>query len=87
MGNYYYYVAVTASLYSSDCSVFGLVGEECTAMSAKFPSTRDVINGIVLKGSPIQVINSLSMLGYKVITCSGESELTWTLGREVDEIS
>lgn len=34
-------------------------------------------------GPPIQVINTLSELGYKVVCSTGEAEVVWTLQREV----
>jgi hypothetical protein len=34
-------------------------------------------------GHPIQVINTLSELGYKVICSTGDSHITWTLQRKV----
>jgi hypothetical protein len=34
-------------------------------------------------GPPVQVINTLSELGYKVVCSTGEAEIVWTLQREV----
>jgi hypothetical protein len=34
-------------------------------------------------GPTIQVINTLSELGYKVVCSTGEAEVVWTLQREV----
>jgi hypothetical protein len=34
-------------------------------------------------GPPIQVINTLSELGYKVVCSTGDAEVVWTLQREV----
>jgi hypothetical protein len=41
-----------------------------------------LINLCFLPGSPIQVINTLSELGYKVVSSTGEAEVVWTLQRE-----
>lgn len=80
----YVYVAVKGSLHSMDSSVFGLNKEEVTALSKRFSnSSTTIINGVNIKGPPIEVINSLSQLGYKVISSTGEAEVTWTLQREV----
>lgn len=80
----YAYVAVRGSLHSSDSSVFGLNNEETTALSKRFSnSQKPIMNGILIKGTPIEVINSLSQLGYKVISSTGENEVVWTLQREI----
>lgn len=79
-----YYVAVKGSLHSGDSAVFGLEPVEVTALTKRFrTSNTDVINGIRVKGNPMQVINSLSELGYKVVCCSGEGEIVWTLRRDI----
>lgn len=79
-----FYVAVKASLHASDSSVFGLAPEEIIALSKRYPdSNREVINGILIKASPLKVINSLSELGYRVVCSSGEAEIVWTLKRDV----
>lgn len=79
-----YYVAVKGSLHSSDSAVFGLEPVEVTALTKRFRNSHtDVINGILVKGSPMQVINSLSELGYKVVCSSGEGEIVWTLRRDI----
>lgn len=46
----YYYIAVKGSLYASDCSVFGLIPAEVQALSTKYPSSIEVINGMTIKG-------------------------------------
>jgi hypothetical protein len=46
----YCYVAVKGSLHASDCSVFGLIPEEVQALSKKYPSSIEVINGMTIKG-------------------------------------
>uniref|UniRef100_A0A1B6DXS1 GTP cyclohydrolase 1 feedback regulatory protein n=1 Tax=Clastoptera arizonana TaxID=38151 RepID=A0A1B6DXS1_9HEMI len=79
-----YYIAVKASLHSTDSSVFGLDPVEIAALLKRFPNSQSpIFNGILLKGSPIQVINALSELGYKVVCSSGESEIVWTLRRDI----
>lgn len=79
----YCYVAVKGSLHASDCSVFGLIPAEVLALSKRYPSSSEVINGMTVKGPPIAVINTLSELGYKVVCSTGEAEVVWTLQREV----
>lgn len=80
----YAYVAVKGSLHASDSAVFGLNQEEVKALSKRFSnSTTEIVNGVNIKGPPINVINSLSLLGYKVICSTGEIEVVWTLQREV----
>jgi len=37
----------------------------------------------VFAGPPIAVINTLSELGYEVVSSTGEAEVVWTLRREV----
>lgn len=78
------YVAVKASLHSSDSSVFGLSQTEIQALSERFSQkVTEIVNGVIIKGSPLEVINSLSLLGYKVVCSTGEGEVVWTLTREV----
>lgn len=80
----YYYVAVKGSLTSGDCDVFGLDQEEITALTKRFPNSNAQIgNGVVIKGPPMTVINTLCQLGYKVVSSSGEAEVVWTLQREI----
>lgn len=79
----FYYVAVKGSLHASDCSVFGLIPAEVQALAKRYPSSIEVINGMLIKGPPIQVINTLSELGYRVVCSTGEAEVVWTLQREV----
>ncbi|EZA55858.1 hypothetical protein X777_04077 [Ooceraea biroi] len=58
---------------------------EAAALRSRFPLTPgspDVMNGIVIKGSPFSVINALAELGYRVICSTGEAEILWTLQRE-----
>jgi hypothetical protein len=46
----YYYIAVKGSLHASDCSVFGLIPAEVQALSKRYPSLIEVINGLSIKG-------------------------------------
>lgn len=82
-GNFHY-IAVKGSLYSSDSAVFGLNDEETLALSKRFSnSSVPIENGHTIKGPPITVINSLALLGYKVVCSTGDnSEIVWTLRRE-----
>lgn len=80
----YFYVAVKGSLHATDSSVFGLSLEESTALAKRFANTSiGIVNGVSIKGPPMAVINSLSQLGYKVICSTGETEVIWTMAREV----
>lgn len=77
------YVAVKGSLHANDCSVFGLGQEEVKALSQKYPgSGNTVVNGFSIKTNALDVIKSLSQLGYKIISSTGEAEITWTMQRE-----
>jgi hypothetical protein len=46
----YYYVAVKGSLHARDCSVFGLIPAEVQALSKRYPSSIEVVNGMSIKG-------------------------------------
>lgn len=85
MVSHLYYVAVKASLYDRDCSVFGLTPDEQSALHKKFNTVtpREVINGFSLQSPALLIVNALSELGYRVVCCSGESQLTWTLARDI----
>lgn len=77
------YVAVKASLHATDSSVFGLNPTEINAISKRFNSTySQVINGVMIKAPPMQMINALGELGYKVIGTTGDAEIVWTMERE-----
>ncbi|CAL1678925.1 unnamed protein product [Lasius platythorax] len=81
----FYYVGVRASPFAADCAVFGLPSKETSALRSRFPlspSSTNVVNGIMLKGTPFSVINALAELGYRVICSTGEAEILWTLQRE-----
>lgn len=78
------YVAVKGSLHASESAVFGLDEEELKALSKRFPSsTTECVNGVRIIAPPMNIINSLSLLGYKVVCSTGEIEVVWTLQREV----
>ena len=80
----YFYIAVKGSLHAQDCSVFGLSTEEISALAKRYSySAANIINGIILRGPPINVINLLGQLGYKIISSTGEAEIVWTMQREV----
>ncbi|KAH0564197.1 hypothetical protein KQX54_010137 [Cotesia glomerata] len=80
----YYYVAVKGSPFATDCSVFGLIADEMQALCKRFPNSgTDVMNGVLIKGSPIPVINALAELGYRIVSSTGEAEILWTLQREI----
>lgn len=80
----YAYVAVKASLHATDSAVFGLNKDEKEALSKRFTNDeKTVVNGLVLKGSPIDIINTLSQIGYRVVACTGEVETIWTLQRDL----
>lgn len=80
----YYYVFVRGSLYSMESAVFGLEALEINALSTRFGlNPREIENGVLLKKPANVVINSLSQLGYRVVSTCGETEHLFTLGREV----
>ncbi|XP_053600732.1 uncharacterized protein LOC128669701 [Plodia interpunctella] len=76
------YIAVKGSLHANDCSVFGLGQEEKKALNKKYPGSGVVVNGISIKTNVLEAINSLSRLGYKIVSSTGETEITWTMQRE-----
>ncbi|PZC73700.1 uncharacterized protein LOC110380356 [Helicoverpa armigera] len=75
------YIAIKGSLHANDCSVFGLGEEEIRALSKKFPGSGVVVNGVSIKSNVLETLNSLGQLGYKIISSTGETEITWTLQR------
>lgn len=78
------YVAVKASLHSTDTFVFGLNNEEEAALTKRFNTcSKEVINGILLRGAPVQIVNALGQLGYRVVSTTGENEIVWTLQRDL----
>lgn len=77
------YIAIKGSLHANDCSVFGLGQEEIKALTKKYPGSGVVVNGIAIKTNVLDALNSLSQLGYKIISSIGETEITWTMQREI----
>lgn len=78
------YVAVKASIHAADSAVFGLNEEEIKALLKKFSNKhQEVINGILLNVTPMEVVNALGQLGYKVVATTGEAEIVWTMQREI----
>lgn len=80
----YTYVAVKGSLHAQDCAIFGLNKEEIAALTKRFTNgSTEIVNGILLKVPPLDGINTLSKLGYKIICSTGDAEIVWTLQREL----
>lgn len=80
----YAYVAVKASIHATDSAVFGLNDVELNALVKRFHNYRkDIINGTLLKAAPIELINALAEIGYRVVATTGEAEVVWTLQRDV----
>lgn len=79
----YAYVAVKASLHADITSVFGLNDVEISALSKRFDCKREVINGVTFKAPPMTIVNSLSQIGYKLISSTGETEIVWTMQRDL----
>ncbi|KPI93806.1 PREDICTED: uncharacterized protein LOC106099489 [Papilio polytes] len=78
------YIAVKGSLYANDSSVFGLGQEEIKALTSKFPGSGvGVVNGVTIKTNVLNSLNALGQLGYKIISSTGETEITWTLQRDI----
>lgn len=77
-----YYIAVKGSLHAFDCAVFGLKEEEVKALESKYPRSI-IVNGVAFKTNVLNAVNSLVQLGYKVLSSTGETEITWTMQREV----
>lgn len=60
-----YYIAVKASLHSTDSSVFGLDPVEISALSKRFPNSQTpVFNGILIKGIIITNTIGRTYLGF-----------------------
>ncbi|XP_011693415.1 PREDICTED: uncharacterized protein LOC105453290 isoform X4 [Wasmannia auropunctata] len=81
----FYYIGVKASPFATDCAVFGLSPKEIAALRTRFPlaaGSTNVLNAIMLKGTPFSVINALAELGYRVICTTGDAEILWTMQRE-----
>lgn len=77
------YIAVKGSLHDNSCTVFGLNQEEVQAINRRFDnSVKAVVNGVMVSTSPLNMLNALAQLSYKVISSCGEAEISWTLQRE-----
>lgn len=80
----YAYIAIRGILSGDDCCVFGLSLEEQMALQKRFTySSIEICHGAVIKSNVFQVMNSLSKLGYKVVSSCGEKETVWTMQREI----
>jgi hypothetical protein len=73
------YIAIKGSLHATDCSVFGLEEENVKKLAKKYEV---VINGFSIGENVLHAINSLSRLGYRIVSTTGESEITWTMQKE-----
>lgn len=73
------YVAIKGSLHASDCSVFGLDEQDIKEITKKY---EPVINGFSVRENVLQVLNSCTKSGFRVISSTGESEITWTMQKE-----
>jgi hypothetical protein len=80
----YAYVFVRGSLYANYSAVFGASEAENEALKKRFHFTpAGIENGIELKTPPSKVINALAQLGYRVVCSTGETEVVWSLEREL----
>lgn len=80
----YAYVAVKASIHAHDSAVFGLNDVELKALVKRFSDYhKDVINGVLLKAAPLDVVNALGQIGYRVVATTGEAEIVWTMQRDL----
>lgn len=77
-------MAVKASIHASDSAVFGLNSDEIKALVKRFSDYRkEIINGVLLKACPLDVVNALGQLGYRVVATTGEAEVIWTMQRDI----
>lgn len=78
------YVAVKASIYAEDSAVFGLNEVEKNALVKRFQNyQKPITNGVLIKGPPIDIVNALGELGYRVVASTGEAEILWTMQRDL----
>lgn len=78
------YVAVKASIYAEDSAVFGLNEVEKNAIVKRFQNyQKPITNGVLIKGPPLTVVNALGELGYRVVASTGETEIVWTMQRDL----
>ncbi|KAK4880759.1 hypothetical protein RN001_008905 [Aquatica leii] len=61
---------------------YKVVASSSTSVKQDY-NEQEIPNGVLLKESPIAVVNALSELGYKVVGTTGESEIVWTMQRDV----
>lgn len=73
------YIAIKGSLHATDCSIFGLDEEEIKGLTKKYEVG---LNGFTIKDNAVHIINSISKFGYRIISSTGESEITWTMQKE-----
>ncbi|XP_067623050.1 uncharacterized protein [Eurosta solidaginis] len=80
----YTYVTVKGSLHDRSCAVFGLNETEMQALSKRFgQGMKGAVNGIMVSIPPMEMVNTLAQLSYKVICSCGEAEISWTMQREI----
>ncbi|XP_018796488.1 PREDICTED: uncharacterized protein LOC108973579 [Bactrocera latifrons] len=80
----YTYVTVKGSLHDRSCAVFGLNDTEILALSKRFANgLKGAVNGIMVTIPPMDMVNTLAQLSYKVICSCGEAEISWTMQREI----
>lgn len=76
------YVAIKGSLHADDCSAFGLNDVEIKALESKFPCPVKINNtGHTFRVNALDAINAMGQLGYKLVSSTGENEITWTMQR------
>ncbi|XP_068140720.1 uncharacterized protein [Drosophila tropicalis] len=78
------YITVKGSLHDYTCTIFGLNQAEVQALSKRFDSgVKQCVNGIMVAVPPMEMLNTLAQLSYKVVCSCGEAEICWTMQREV----
>lgn len=77
-----HYIAIKGSLHAYDCAIFGLKEEETRALESKFTRSL-IVNGVAFKTNVMIALNALVQLGYRIISSTGETEITWTMQREI----
>lgn len=78
-----YYAAIKGFLNADNCLAFGLSLEEERALYAQTQSGSKSQIPNFFRINVLGAINALSQLGYRVVSTTGESEITWTLMREL----
>lgn len=79
----YTYATVKGSLHDRSCFVFGLNDDELDALVKRFGKSKYVANGIIFSIPPVDMLNTLAELNYKVVCSCGEAEICWTMQREI----